>query len=473
MLKRILLFVVFSIVVSAVFATEGYHFTIKIDGYQETELLLAYHLGDKQYIRDTVQVDDKGFFHFKGEDPMECGVYLVVLKPDNKYFQLLVNESEQHLTLTTSMEDLVGNAKITGSEDNKLFFDYLNFLSARSPEAEKINKAIEAAADDTEKQRYQQQLEDLNKEVQAYQTNIVEKQSNTLTAQIIKSTLSVDMPEFEGTDEEKQVKQWRYMQKHYFDNLDLENPCMLRTPFLFQRVDYFVNKLQVQHPDTLFEAIERVVDAMEPAEETYKFYVIHFLNAYATSKIVGMDAVYVKLAEKYYATGKAPWVEEEQLEKILQNVKDIKPTLIGKTAPDLTLMKREGGMVKLSEIQSDYIVLYFWRFDCGHCKKSSPQMKAFYDNFKDKGVKLVAVCTKQKDELPECWEYVDEHEIQDWMHTSDPYFRSMKLYNIKSTPQIFILDKNKEIITKKIGAEQLEEVMTRILEMDKEKTDNQ
>lgn len=473
MLKRILLFVVFSIVVSAVFATEGYHFTIKIDGYQETELLLAYHLGDKQYIRDTVQVDDKGFFHFKGEDPMECGVYLVVLKPDNKYFQLLVNESEQHLTLTTSMEDLVGNAKITGSEDNKLFFDYLNFLSARSPEAEKINKAIEAAADDTEKQRYQQQLEDLNKEVQAYQTNIVEKHSNTLTAQIIKSTLSVDMPEFEGTDEEKQVKQWRYMQKHYFDNLDLENPCMLRTPFLFQRVDYFVNKLQVQHPDTLFEAIERVVDAMEPAEETYKFYVIHFLNAYATSKIVGMDAVYVKLAEKYYATGKAPWVEEEQLEKILQNVKDIKPTLIGKTAPDLTLMKREGGMVKLSEIQSDYIVLYFWRFDCGHCKKSSPQMKAFYDNFKDKGVKLVAVCTKQKDELPECWEYVDEHEIQDWMHTSDPYFRSMKLYNIKSTPQIFILDKNKEIITKKIGAEQLEEVMTRILEMDKEKTDNQ
>jgi peroxiredoxin len=472
MLKRILLFFVFTIIVSAAFATEGYHFKIKIDGYQETELLLAYHLGDKQYIRDTVQVDDNGFFHFKGDEPMECGVYLVVLKPDNKYFQLLVNESEQQLTLTTSMEDLVGKAKIKGSADNELFFNYLNFLSARSPEAEKLNKAMEAATDDKEKQQYQQQLDDLNKQVEAYQTNIVEKHSSTLTAQIIKSTLRVDMPEFEGPDEEKQVKQWRYMQKHYFDNLDLENPCMLRTPFLFQRVDYFVNKLQVQHPDTLFQAIERVVDAMEPAEETYKFYVIHFLNAYATSKIVGMDAVYVKLAEKYYATGKAPWVEEEQLEKILQNVKDIKPTLIGKTAPDLNLMKKEGGMVKLSEIESEYIVLYFWRFDCGHCKKSSPQMKAFYDNFKDKGVKLVAVCTKQRDELPECWEYVEEHEIQDWMHTSDPYFRSMKLYNIKSTPQIFILDKNKEIITKKIGAEQLEEVMTRIIEMDKEQPEN-
>lgn len=472
MLKRILLFSVFAVFISNVFAADGYHFKIKIKGYQEQELLLAYHLGDKQYIRDTVALESDGFFHFKGEEPMECGVYLVVLKPNNNYFQLLVNQEEQNLTISTEIEDLVGKAIIEGSEDNQLFFNYLNYLSARTPEAEKLNKAMETTADDAEKQKIQQQLEALNKKVETYQRDLVDKHQGTLTAQIVKSTFRVDIPEFEGTQEEIQVKNWRYMQKHYFDNLDLENPCMLRTPFLFQRVDYFVNKLQVQHPDTLFEAIERVIDAMEPAEETYKFYVIHFLNSYATSKIVGMDAVYVRLAEKYYASGKAPWVDEEQLEKILQNVKDIKPTLIGKTAPDLMLQKREGGMVKLSEIQSDYIVLYFWRYDCGHCKKSSPIMKEFYEKFKDKGVKMVAVCSKPKDELPQCWEYVEENEIQDWMHTSDPYFRSMKLYNIKSTPQIFILDKNKEILTKKIGAEQLEEVMTKIMEMDSVEQNN-
>ncbi|KAA3621390.1 MAG: DUF5106 domain-containing protein [Bacteroidetes bacterium] len=474
MIRRILLFAVFAIFVSNIIAADSYHIKIKINGYEEKELLLAYHLGDKQYIRDTVEIDGNGFFHFQGDEPMDCGIYLVVLKPDNNYFQLIVNEQEQDITLITDVQDLVGKASIKGSEDNQLFFDYLNYLNARTPEANSLNKSLEETTDDNEKQKIQGQLDDLNKKVEAYQKNIVEKHPGTLTAQIIKSTFRVDMPEFDGSQEEVQMKQWRYMQKHYFDNLDLENSCMLRTPFLFQRVDYFVNKLQVQHPDTIFKAIERVVDAMEPAEETYKFYVIHFLNEYATSKIVGMDAVYVQIAEKYYATGKAPWVDEEQLEKILQNVKDIKPTLIGKPAPDLLLQKREGGMVKLSEIESEYTVLYFWRFDCGHCKKSSPMLKEFYEKFKDRNVKLVAVCSKQKDELPECWKYVDENEIQDWMHTSDPYFRSMKLYNIKSTPQIFVLDKNKEILTKKIGAEQLEEVMNKIIEMDaKEALDNE
>jgi hypothetical protein len=41
----------------------------------------------------------------------------------------------------------------------------------------------------------------------------------------------------------------------------------------------------------------------------------------------------------------------------------------------------------------------------------------------------------------------------------------MKVYNIKSTPQLYILDRNKEILSKRIGAEQLEEVMDRIIEM--------
>ncbi|MCB0650494.1 MAG: redoxin domain-containing protein [Saprospiraceae bacterium] len=471
MLKKIFLFVVLSFFVINIFAADGYDFKIKIKGYEEKELLLAYHLGDKQYIRDTVEVDAKGFFQFKGEEAMDCGVYLVVLKPDNKFFQLLINDQEQRFTLTTDMDDLVGHAKIEGSEENSMFFKYLNFLNERSPKAEALNKEKEAATDDAAKNKIQQKLDDLNKEVESYQLNVLEKHAGTLTAQIIQSTLRVDMPEFEGTDEEVQVKQWRYMQKHYFDNLDLANPCMLRTPFLFQRVDYFVNKLQVQHPDTIFKAIEQVLDAMEPAPETFKFYVIHFLNEFATSKIVGMDAVYVDLAEKYYATGKAPWVDEEQLAKILENVKDLKPTLIGKTAPDLLLEKRSGGMVKLSEIESEYTILYFWRYDCGHCKKSSPFMKDFYDKYKDKGVKIVAVCTKSKDEIPECWKYVDENEIQDWIHTYDPYFRSMKLYNIKSTPQIFVLDRNKEIITKRIGAEQLEEVMDKIIEMNKEESE--
>ena len=94
-------------------------------------------------------------------------------------------------------------------------------------------------------------------------------------------------------------------------------------------------------------------------------------------------------------------------------------------------------------------------------------MKEFYEKFKDKGVKIVAICTKFMDEIPDCWKYIDDNGIQDWLHTIDQYHQSkfMKIYDINTTPQIYILDRNKEIISKKIGAEQLEEVMDRIIEM--------
>ena len=180
-----------------------------------------------------------------------------------------------------------------------------------------------------------------------------------------------------------------------------------------------------------------------------------------------MDAAYVHLVEKYYATGQAPWTEEEQLNKIIDNAKALKPLLIGKIAPDIELETIDGTKQSLHDVDSEYTILYFWRYDCGHCKKSTPYMKDFYEKFKDRGVKVVSVCTKFTDEVEGCWEYIDEKEIGDWMHFVDRYHRSryMKVYNIKSTPQLYILDRNKEILSKRIGAEQLEEVMDRIIEL--------
>jgi len=247
---------------------------------------------------------------------------------------------------------------------------------------------------------------------------------------------------------------------------------MLRTPFFFDRIDYFVNKLQVRHPDTLAKAAIKVLDQMKPAEETFKFYLIHYLNEFAGSQYVGMDAAYVRLVEEYYASGDAKWTAPDQLQKIVDNAKALKPLLIGKIAPDLNLKKMDGTKFNLHGIESPYTVLYFWRYDCGVCKKSTPHMKEFYEAFKDRGVKLIAVCAKYASDVPECWKYVEENEVGDWIHAADPYNLSKfdRIYNLKSTPQVYILDDKKEIISKRIAAEQMTEVMEQIIEMrEKEK----
>jgi hypothetical protein len=443
-------------------AQRGHRISFQIDGYEADTLYLAYYLMDKQYIRDTVGVDANGRFVFAGEDPLEPGVYLAVMAPDNRVFQLLITPEEQHFDFVTQVDEQVGRTRIEGSPDNALFYEYLGFLQQQTARAQPLRAALQENADDA---NARQQLDALSAEVGAFQEQLIAEHPQTMTAAIVRANLAVQPPDF-GPGQEGQEKAWRWMQRHYFDNLDLRDDRLLRTPFLFERLDYFVHKLHVQHPDTIALAIDKVLQQMDPASETFKVYLIHFLNEAAASKIIGMDAVYVHLVDNYYAKGLAPWAEEESLAKMLERATALRPLLIGKVAPDIRMQRRDGTPVSLHEVDAEYTILYFWRYDCGHCKKSTPFMKAFWEQYKDKDVKIFSVCTKHTDEVADCWKYVDDNELGEWVQVVDPYLRSRynKIYDVQTTPQIFVLDKDKVILSKRLGAEQLPEVLDMLME---------
>jgi thiol-disulfide isomerase/thioredoxin len=467
-MKNIILFFLFlAITISAIANNGGYSIKIKLNGYKEKELLLAYYFGDKQYVKDTVAINPQGYFVFEGKEKLPGGVYMVVMQPNSTYFQLVVSDQEQHFTVIANAEEPVKDIKIEGSPDNKLLYEYLKYLGDKRPLADTMRAQLERLKDNPkEVERISRELEKLNDEVQVYQKSLIAKYPKTLTVAIIKANLLLDFPTYSGTPQVQDSLKWRYSLQHFFDNIDMTDPRMLRTPFLFERIDYYIEKLNIQHPDSLSRAVDFILEKVRPTEETFKYYLIHFLNFYAKSNIVGMDAVYVHLVDKYYATGKAPWTDSTQLKNIVENANELRPTLIGKTAPNIQLEGRDGKKFNVQDVQSEYTVLYFWAYDCGFCKKSTPVIKEFYDKYKDKGVKLIAVCRKFGKDVPECWKYVDENGVQDWIHAVDPY-NFAKVYYIKSTPQIFILNKNKEILSKRLAPEQLNEVMDRIIEMNK------
>lgn len=467
---------------------EGYKIEVALDNYEQEKLLLGYHYGDKQYIKDSVEISD-GKFTFVGEEALSPGVYLVVMRPNNQYFQLLINEGEQHFSVKADAQSPTTTMTTQGTQDNQLFYDYMVYLSKKRPEAEQLKKELSAAAEG-EKDKVQSQLDNLNKEVQDYQNNILDNHGQTLTAALLKSGIETPMPEFEGDEKEVQLKRYHHYKAHYFDNINLGDERLVRSPILFQRINYYIEKLTVQAPDSIIVSVDYILEKLKPAPDNFKYYLVHFLNNYAQSKVVGMDAVYVHIAEKYYATGQAPWTEEEQLKKITDNAKTLKPILIGKTAPDLKMYEIdiEGTInakdaeneyqrwkakqsITLHGVDAPYTVLFIWDPDCGHCKKSMPKMLAFYDEFKDKGVEVFAICTKIYDEMPACAETIKEKGMIKWINAIDPFIKSKykQIYDVRSTPQIYILDENKEIISKKIGAEQLAEVMGRIIEMKENK----
>ena len=81
-------------------------------------------------------------------------------------------------------------------------------------------------------------------------------------------------------------------------------------------------------PDSINIAAAKLIGLSDEKSEIFKFLVYWITNTYEKSEIMGMDAVFVFMAENYYLTGKAFWVEDSQLEKIRERVNALKPSHI-------------------------------------------------------------------------------------------------------------------------------------------------
>jgi hypothetical protein len=125
-------------------AKNAYQIRVKVDGFTEKQLFLGYYMGDKQYVMDTALVDAKGEFVFSGTEALKGGMYIIVLPPNNDFFQILVTDKEQSFFVRTTKDKPGENVKFEGSKENSLFYDYVNYLNAKRPEAEALGKEIEA-----------------------------------------------------------------------------------------------------------------------------------------------------------------------------------------------------------------------------------------------------------------------------------------------------------------------------------------
>ena len=440
-------------------AQDEYRIAVTIEGYQDTMLRLANNVLDKQYLVDTAYRNADGQYVFSGPlEELPQGIYLVVTAPDNDYFQILVGQDRRFdvMTQTSDLADL----KVKGDKENELFLDYLAFIAEVQEESTPLQESLrDTTLTEAARAELEKGLEVFDERVTQHQDKLIKKQPASFTAAIIRANRQPEPPEFpelEGDDQRE--AQWRWLQTHYFDNLDLRDERLLRTPFLFNKLNYYVDGLTIQHPDSVAESVDFLLDKMDPQSDFFKFYVVHFINKAASSKVVGMDKVYVHMVDNYYANGRAYWADEEQLAKMIDNAERTRPLLIGKPAPDLELKRRDGTDFRLYDVKAKYTILYYWQFACPSCKKSTPFMKDFYAKWQPRGVEVISICTRQR-EIDNCWKYVDDNDIGDWLHATDKYQRFARIYDVRSTPTIYILDENKEIISKRIGAQQLDEIL--------------
>jgi peroxiredoxin len=431
---------------------QGYKFTIQVNGSTDTVAYLGHHFATQRYVDDTARVID-GEAIFQGDERLPEGIYFYYTP--TTYFEFLIGE--QTIAMETSSTDILNKMNFTGSPVNQGFYQMQILTAAKRAESSALQSRYEEETDETSKAALADSLKLLNEEVLAFQIELQQKYPGSILDRMIRVMQTPKVPEIPA-NADKGLYQYLYFKDHFWDGIDLADPGLLRTPLLHSKITEYLDNVIVQDPDSVILAVDYILQTASNNPEAYRYTLITLANKYETSPVMGLDKVFVHIVDEYYLKGTADWVDQETLDKLRDRTASIKPNLIGNPAPPLSLWDTLGANIDVKNISARFTILYFYDPDCGHCKTKTPILYEEYPDLKAKGVEIIAICTTTNEQR---WhEFIREYDLG-WINLADlrseTYFKFY--YDIRSTPTIYILDKEKNILVKKIDVEQISPII--------------
>ncbi|HLP22294.1 MAG TPA: redoxin domain-containing protein [Chitinophagales bacterium] len=438
---------------------------ISVKGLENSTMILANYYGDKQYVKDTLQFDKKGLVTIKQDTTYPGGVYLAVFPAlGNRYFEFVISESV--FTIETDSNDLTGHIKVTGSVENTLFYDDMKYLGKMKHLSDSLGGLYKSAKDPKEKEKYMAELKKIDGDVKGKRNEVMTKYPTLFYAKLLRAMKEIEVPESPRKPDGSMIDsafQWRFYKSHYWDYVDLSDERLLRCPVFHNKLKTFMNQTIVQVPDSIIAGSEELLAKTDKKNEVYRYILTYIFNEMANSKIMGFDAVYQHLGEKYFCVQDlTPWIDTAKRFKICDRAIRLKPVLVGKTAQRLILPTDSTEMQwrSLQEVKAKYTILAFWDPDCGHCKKEIPVLAEAYHSLKKKGVDVetYSPAIMEIENYKDWVEFIKKNNL-DWINVCDSKRHSNFRFewDIQSTPQVYILDKDKKILARRIGAEQVED----------------
>ena len=309
-------------------ANNGYEIKVKIDGFKQKKLYLCYNQMNELYTIDSASVNYKGEFIFNNTKALQAGIYFVAWAANEPVFDVLVTNKEQSFSVYTTLKKPVENIKFEGSEENTIFYDYYKFWNTQVAVFKILKNEYLAARENSKSQtKALENIKNRANQLLKHQEAYLIKYKGSFASTIIKAVFTPNTTEqfdkLPEEEKERQLKSWTH--QHFFDNFDLGDSRMLRTRIVLSPIDEYISKSTVQTPDSIIKALDIVLQKLRPAEESFRLYLTHFLNAYENSR---MPEVYVHLAEKYYAAGLATWASRDQVDKIMGTSRSIKQSFV-------------------------------------------------------------------------------------------------------------------------------------------------
>jgi len=476
-----------------------YNFKFQVEGVKDATIFLARYFGEQLFYSDTTTCDANGAFSFHKEEHLG-GVYAVVVpdgKPDSTgkegvtFFEVILTEEE--VDLKTTSKDFIGDMIVNKSKENDIFYGYYHFIKGqtdKAAESRQVLKTVNKTKEPKVFKKAKDYLTELDQQVKDYQRKLAIDNKGMFIAQVIGMSIEPVIPEV--PDSAAKDFRYQYYKSHYFEFTDFTDKRIVHTPVFSKKFKRYFDQVLVKHPDTIFKEAVNIIDQIEPGSDLFKFVVNHISYSYETSNIMGMDEVFVRMALKYFCKDKngvspAFWWDDDKNKEICERAHELLPLIVDTIAPNIILMDTtEKNWVNMHQVKADYTILVFWDAGCGHCKKEIPKLQKLMDELRgrdDYEFQIIGINTELENDA---WrKYLKDQNIKDWIHISDnpeinknhinilrdgtttlESLNFRQTYDIFSTPQIYLLDKDKVIKAKKLNAKTLSVILEQMLEIE-------
>lgn len=443
--------------------TNGYEIKVLVPGMQQGMSKLVGSVGDRNFLADSAVVNAQGQAVYQGKTPLAGGLYYLIF-PDNRNVQLLLDK-DQHFTLQAQTSDLVGTMQVEGSVDNSLLYENLRFETQFQAQLRGYEDQIATQPANSESRKTLEAQRDAHiatrkAHLQGFAQNHPE--SFFTVFKLAGQNPDLTFPQKPNGDLDTLLQVYTYRHQ-YWDNTDLTDERLLHTPIIANKLKTYMSQLTDQRIDSVIKYADLVIEKSKPNKECFKFVVNWIAIQYHKSTIMGGEKIFVHLVDRYFTNELAFWSNPEELGKIRKQANEMRVSMLGMKGQDLKCLSDQGGYASLYDLKSPVVIVYIYSYDCDHCKERTPAMKQVAADWKEKGVEVYALCTNP-DEAK--WkQFIQQYGLQGFHNVYDPRYESRYYtkYHVDITPEVYVLNKNHEIIAKDLHPNQLKPVLEKEL----------
>lgn len=393
------------------------------------------------------------------KESLKPGMYEIL--GDSTFLGVILIPTEKNQKFSLKIDD----EKVTfaNSKENTAYYKYLDDIAAYNHKLDSLNEQFQQAQKSMPQYMLKVFVDSLsasarriNNEMRDFQTRTAKANAGTLFGSIVATSTYLQDPPQEIVSDRRAFQ--RYYIEHFFDNFAWEDPRIFNTPIVEQKLKEYCNLIyQLDNPD--YDTL--VVAALNKAKVNQTSYEYLFD---ALQYVLGRIISPYKVEHTYIAMLKDaltyPKLSEDRKRHHTRELGFINKNLVGDTIPNFVMVLANGDTTTMYDIQSEYTILYLQHPTCPTCHNVRNMMKNFPKlNQAIESGRLKVVMVYFEDD-PKVWSnYINSSEanpkyVQGW--NFDQAIDDNDLFDTRTIPYMFLLDKDKKVIKKDLLYNEIE-----------------